>query len=338
MIRAVFFSMRGPLSVGGGALDGWLPRSDGFSAALLRAWAQVAGAGSGGFEALAANPPFIVSSALPWVASAEGGKLLFYPLPPGGIEGHAQLPEGADAKLAKRVRRVRYATRGVLSRLSAGVRLHDLAWLQGGALAATKREVGALAQDDDPALVRRAQRTRLAVDRATGGPIEGLLYDVEAWYPLREDAGIAVLVELAGGGDGPLRAAAEWLAVDGIGRDRTVGYGALQVEAVEPWNPPPLGLGKRLLLSVCHPTADDLAAGALDGRYEVLLRSGWVTSPTGNGLRRRSVRMLAEGAVVPDTVGKRPGDVVDVTPAGAPHPVFRDGRGLTLDIDGRLWA
>ena len=65
MLRLFRLRPLGPLIVEGGAADGLLPRSDTISAALVSVWSSAnRGADTG---AVAADPPFRISSALPWV-------------------------------------------------------------------------------------------------------------------------------------------------------------------------------------------------------------------------------------------------------------------------------
>jgi CRISPR-associated protein Csm4 len=75
-----------------------------------------------------------------------------------------------------------------------------------------------------------------------------------------------------------------------------------------------------------------------EASYEIQERGGWITSSeSGRQLRRKMVRMFAEGSVFS---GKPKGKLVNVTPKEfitrngqyIPHPIYRNGISLSLPI------
>jgi CRISPR-associated protein Csm4 len=65
-------------------------------------------------------------------------------------------------------------------------------------------------------------------------------------------------------------------------------------------------------------------------RYALQERGGWIASPSGRQLRRKMVRMFAEGSVFSQVPR---GQLADVTPAGfTQHPVYRNGIAFSLPI------
>jgi hypothetical protein len=99
------------------------------------------------------------------------------------------------------------------------------------------------------------------------------------------------------------------------------------------------GKGMRLSLSLLHPSRTEIEGGLLDppARYDTVVRGGWVTSPGASTLRKKAVRMLAEGAVVRDLGVERLGDsplVLEPWPEfGLGHPVFRPGVAVTVPVE-----
>lgn len=128
----------------------------------------------------------------------------------------------------------------------------------------------------------------------------------------------------------------------GIGGERSAGHGQFHLHGphVLAGLPDPTPGGRFVTLSPYYPTEAELAK-VLDGEdvsYRLHVRRGWMSSPDstdpaageplrGGALRRKAVRMFAEGSVLhwPDGEAVR-GDLADVTPeAFDAHKVWRYG-------------
>ncbi len=314
-----------PLHLGTGRADDLadldeLPRSDTLAAALCSVWRHVQpGADIG---ALAAAPPFAVSSALPVVKNGDTW-LPTLPLPTGLAEAAA----GADRK---RWKGARFAPAALLRDLIAS-RAPD-ADVVDGVLLPT-----ALAAVHGEGLWHRESRVRLAVNRLGGGPIPGLLYEFGG---VRFADGVRLGIAADFAEESTRRAFEAALALlgeEGLGADRSSGYGRFAVEAVDSFAPA-LGSGMRLCLSLCRPTHDEIARGLLaePARWDTVVRGGWITSPGANSLRKRDVRMLAEGALVADLGADRVGAAPRVLEAcpelGLGHDVYRSGVAIAVPI------
>ena len=133
----------------------------------------------------------------------------------------------------------------------------------------------------------------------------------------------------------------EVLGDQGIGGERSSGYGAFEVGPFEVPELPEPSQGDRVItLSRFNPTERELAAGVLGRRasYELVGAGGGLSSPGGAAQRRKRVRMIEAGSILE---AARPivGRVVDVRPEytlpGAPdHPVFRSGLALLVGMPG----
>ena len=134
-----------------------------------------------------------------------------------------------------------------------------------------------------------------------------------------------------------VEAALRLLGDEGLGADRSAGYGRFVVEAAEGFDVR-LGRGMRLNLSLLHPSEAEIREGLLDrpATYDLVTRGGWVTTPGARSLRKQAVRMVAEGAVLcdlgRDTYGDSPEVLHPEPDLGLFHPVHRLGVAVTLPI------
>lgn len=106
-----------------------------------------------------------------------------------------------------------------------------------------------------------------------------------------------------------IKAAIRLLGDEGLGGDRTCGLGSFKVEFIESRLPENEKGEYYISLSVVNPRNEDEIKSAK--YYEILLRSGYIYSKAGLGIKRKAVRVFAEGTVFS---GKVCGRVVDVTP------------------------
>jgi CRISPR-associated protein Csm4 len=135
----------------------------------------------------------------------------------------------------------------------------------------------------------------------------------------------------------------------GVGGERSSGHGLFH--AYGPHEMPgllePVPGGRFLTLSLYYPREGELAEvlGGEDVGYRLWVRRGWMASPdrvqsgehgmlSGSGLRRKAVRMFAEGSILrwPGTVPL--GALADVTPdayrQSGGHAVWRYGYAYPL--------
>jgi len=128
----------------------------------------------------------------------------------------------------------------------------------------------------------------------------------------------------------------------GMGGERSAGHGQFRVHGPHslPPLPGPVPGELFLALSLYYPTRDELEATVGDDevRYRLCVRRGWMASPDssrspdgdtvqGSGLRRKTVRMFAEGSLLRWPDGRENlGALADVTPeVFTAHTVWRYG-------------
>jgi CRISPR-associated protein Csm4 len=324
-----------------------LPRSDTLVSAVLSVWPDAhPGVSAPDLARLAANPPFVLSSAMP--ALDHNGRvepLLF--VPPELLERNS-----ADDPRGKHLRKTRFANVEAMRAILAREPLPSNALLVSGdgrlldgdtplkfSTAPNEKSKRQLEQMWSARLWRRESRPRLSTDRSTGRGGEGILFRYESTV-FRSDLFLAVLAEFR---DPSCRSTFETalrlLSEEGIGGGRSIGCGRFTVEAVSEAFAPNLGRGARMTLSLMHPARSEVEAGLLDppASYTLVTRGGWAELAGAGVVRRRALNMLAEGSVVRDLNRKQYGDSVRVLPAGPamPHPVYRSGCALTIPISWR---
>ncbi len=286
----------------------------------------------------AAEPPFRLSSCFPYA-----GDVLFFPRP-------MLSPGPLDPEAAKRLKQTRFVSRALLAH-----------WLAGEALTAELDAANFLPESQ--AWLSRAERERLSpllppagaegVARALWwkGEVPRVTVDrcsaASAVYRcgrlvFRADCGLYFLVEWR---DTTYRdLVEEALAVlgdAGLGGRRSAGYGQFTQQPAQEldWPVPPAreaaaAADALLTLALYWPTRDELTAGVLDepARFDLIARYGWLASPDGPMLRRREVRMIAEGSLLAPRAAVR-GALAEVTPAGfTAHPVYRYGLAFPVSV------
>jgi CRISPR-associated protein Csm4 len=195
---------------------------------------------------------------------------------------------------------------------------------------------------------RRMRRSAAAVDRVTQGAVQpwtaaclqfapgsGLWCAAEfatatayaIWAPKLESA----FRLLADSGLGGLRSR-------GFGRFRTPDFqaGALQELLLPDIQPAPAGPASAnrswWLLSLFSPgPADEVEWGS--GSYSLIERSGRSASRALAGQMKKTTRLVAEGSRLVAR-GALTGSIRDVAPEGAPHPFWRAGFAVALELPG----
>lgn len=276
---------------------------------------------------LASKCPFLVSSCFPLV----GGKRL-YPLPARAKEDLAKelatIGEDEAGIRFKQLKKIRYIEESLLERLICGdtIYLEDLQKAQSHFPGLSKNTEGHSVT---------SQRPRQRIDRLTGG-VEGesFFYCTDQYF--KPKSGLFFLYE---SDDTSIRemfeAALRLLGDTGLGADRSIGRGRFTFTSHETNLSHSEDSGKKLLLSLYHPTPSELAEGVLKGAsYELVRRGGHAATPAVGNLRRADLWVLGEGATLLQQVK---GDIPEVLSEsdGARHPVLRYARALTLPIMNR---
>ncbi|MEM2001874.1 MAG: type III-A CRISPR-associated RAMP protein Csm4 [Candidatus Methanomethylicaceae archaeon] len=265
------------------------------------------------------KPPWLLSSAFPYV-----GDVLFVPRPLG------DLPLCADEGFRRKALEADFLSLKLLERLCQGAVPQDNLELSlDGRLLLLSAEKPALHNIPEPWAI--VQTPRVALDRITSA--------AEIYYTGRltfaRGCGLYVLVkELDTQSEltRMLPTLFRLLGDEGLGGERSCGYGFFEPEEHEISLELPQESPSQLLLSLYNPQdAHELARLELRrSAYRLTRRRNWVFSPQAKHLQTRAVNYFSEGSVLYVREGKIRGRLVNVLNAneGAPHSVYRNGLGF----------
>jgi len=123
------------------------------------------------------------------------------------------------------------------------------------------------------------------------------------------------------------KAAINLLGDEGIGGKRSSGKGLFKPKFEKIQFDLP-NSDNFVALSLIYPKKDELTP-IIKGFYELLLRGGWAYSSDLKDIRRKTIRMIAEGSVLR---GKITGKIIDVTPGREelPHQLYRYGHSFLI--------
>jgi CRISPR-associated protein Csm4 len=174
-----------------------------------------------------------------------------------------------------------------------------------------------LKEDYGGDVVKISERPRVVLDRLRNSSniyyISSCVFDENAglWFYLKVDPSV----------EREILAAIRLLGDEGLGGERTYGFGYFEPTFVEVKDDEK-DSDEYLLLSLYSPSQEDDLKDSLLG-YDFVERGGYVYSIYSSDIKKRRIRMLVEGSVFRK---KLRGTVVDVTPEGFDgHRVLRYG-------------
>ncbi|MBW1778621.1 MAG: type III-A CRISPR-associated RAMP protein Csm4 [Deltaproteobacteria bacterium] len=260
--------------------------------------------------------PFLFSSAFPFWKGVD-----YLPVPKN------QIPRDKESK------KIEYVDTLAFSRMLQGESLEDLRTEK------MFRCIPAMDEDTEdgekyPWKIQEAPRVGL--DRRFNHPGDRYFHCSEAFFVL--DAGLYFLIQV-NDNTSIERIFGVWnlMADEGIGGDRSVGKGLFHYCVPGEFSlEVPDDADGQVLLSLYYP-ADSELDGIQKAYYTLIPRRGYVFSPAGQSLRRKSVMMFTEGSVFPAPPFYH-GLFLDVTPdLFQAHRVFRAGTALSIPcrLNGR---
>ncbi len=258
--------------------------SDTLYCAIYGAWQEL--------EPFDEDLPLGISSAYPYCRDR-----FFYPKP------HLPIPGFDDPNTretyAKDIKRAPFVDKVTFDRWLAGEPF-DFAGLQSSLHYLEKH-------------VTRTIRPRVTLDRVTSS--SSLYYLGELFFDQEVDCGLFFLVDCSPQTWQKLQGVMKHLGENGIGGERSCGYGRFEPCFPEGWNRPGAEAGEQYVsLSLVLPARAAEAAHAVS--YRLIKRGGWSQDTP-----HREVFMFAEGSVFSQEVR---GGIVTVANVG--HPVYRSGR------------
>ncbi|MBW1741473.1 MAG: type III-A CRISPR-associated RAMP protein Csm4 [Deltaproteobacteria bacterium] len=283
-------------------------------------------------EELCLDTPFTVSSCFPLVNGVS-----FYPLPFGALDrlireaGQAEEPEIS----VKDLKKIRFAAEPLFRKITQGEPLRFEQLHLDGVFPFEEKQPETM-QERKP-VYNIMQRPRLCTDQLSGGGTEGAFFYCSDQY-FNQGNGLFFLATFR---DDETKkrfdAALRLLGDTGLGADRSIGRGMFSFETKECGVSDNLSSDRYLLLSLYHPTREEVMQGILEApgtAYSLTRRSGHAASPAVSNFRRYDVWMLEEGSIFR---AKPAGDVVRVLERSdlVPHNVYRCGRAFCIPIQSK---
>jgi len=249
-------------------------------------------------EFIEGNPPFLISSAFPWWK----GKY-YFPVPLN------QIPE------KKELKKIEFVAQSDFEKILSGEKLSD-----------EMDTIPRITTGDVSKPWNNTEVPRLLINRMNNMPGENFFYFGETLFT--ETSGLYFLINfLSNNIEKQFKSTINLLVEEGIGGDRSSGKGVFnKPEFYEMKLNVPNTEGV-ISLSLYYPQKDELS-DIPSGYYELIERKGYIYSPWCQSLRKKSVRMFAEGSVFPS---KKIGRVVDITPQlFTEHKIYRYGLAFSL--------
>ena len=247
-------------------------------------------------------PPFLISSAFPWWKDG-----FYFPIPKN------QMPKG------KKLKKILFVEKRGFEKLLSGERIEKII----GTFKTIPDE-----KSNKP--WKTADVPRVGLSRLTNHPGESYFHFGEVSYG--KDSGLFFLIDFKDDAlEREFKAAFNLMGDEGIGGDRSSGKGLFekpQFEEIEFNLPDTEGT---VSLSLYYPQQDELT-DIRNGYYELRERKGYIYSPYGQSLRRKSLRMFSEGSVFP---GGKKGRIADLTPKAFEdkHRIYRYGLCFALPCE-----
>jgi len=303
-------------------------------------------------EAHSWQPPFLLSSAFPFAGSVRFSPKPFLPRP---IEEGQEVDETQRRQRAK-LKDVEFVSETIFVSLLSGERLlpsSEEELLHDGTLWVSREEGEQLHQDfgirPSSSLVKERFWTvkkvpRVTLDVQTGASniwhFGRVIFRKAESGNAKAYAGYHFLVRYLNEHIAErFRAAVRLLGDVGIGGDRSSGHGLFKPHfAPPPAFTEPADANAFIALSLTFPKPNEVAPLLGDAcRYRWLARGGWIGGMVPTSLRRRTVRMLAEGALLTGDPKRVWGQAVDVTPQdanalGLTHRVYRFGFAFPMGV------
>jgi CRISPR-associated protein Csm4 len=336
--------------------------SDSLFGALSCAWSTLHGddeltALLGGF--LKGEPPFLISSAFPFISN-----MLLFPKPLNAL-AEVVAGKGPGPAEEKKIKRAEFVSKDVFEWILRGKRPEGSAceFIYNGnkiTAIASSSEVARMGKmPSNSVFWRREEAAHVVLDRDNQSSSIFRVGDVS----FSEGTGLYFLADFRDRSIiSKFDAAMRLLGEEGIGGERSSGKGSFRFKretaqigaedgsnsindsngsngsndrdrsnisnsGSDDNNAASSGGGSQVLLSLYHPEKTEVELGLLNrSRYQLITRRGWISSQGSRTLRKKTVRMISEGSIIPK-IGSLPrGALVDVTPQEMKaHRVYANG-------------
>jgi len=297
-------------------------------------------------EFLKGEAPFVISSGFPFISD-----LLLFPKP---LATLAEIIGAKGPEEEKKIKRAKFVSKDVFEWTLRGKRPADSDWefiYNGNKIAgiASASEMALIGKKSSKTVFwKREEAAHVVLDRDNQSSSIFRVGDIS----FSEGMGFYFLADFRDNGiiskfDGAMRL----LGDEGIGGERSSGKGSFRFkrETVEISTENSSNSssddsntinsigGSLALLSLYHPTKSEVKLGLLTrSSYQLITRRGWISSQGSRTLRKKTVRMISEGSIIPK-IGSLPrGALVDVTPQEMKaHKVYANGLAMGIAMKVR---
>jgi len=274
-------------------------------------------------QAMCQTPPFLISSAFPFK-----GNTYFFPRPIKKI-GKGKTDDD-DPKKGKKLKKVKFISKSLFEQMLNGENLDfdESHTFQNGSFWSDK------AEPKDSRVFSVLEIPRVSVDRENYA--SDIFYFSEVIF--EKDSGLFFLARFKEKAmQKKFEAVLRLLGDEGIGGDKRVGKGLFSPERDENFKiSSPLKSDSFLTLSLYYPTESEFREILENASYNLVSRRGWLHSPGAMSLKRREVKMFAEGSVFTaigkDHYGASPCVLEKTGWAKLDHNVYRYGFAFDLPI------
>lgn len=254
--------------------------SDTLSSAISLAWATLFKINDNYFFY---HLPFRVSSAFPYIKG-----LLLFPSPPWNFW------EKSDPAKRKSTKKVRWLSPLIFSDILSGSKIEpDKTVFISNNIALSQKEAESYPELKDITAWKTTERQRVHVDRLGIRQEGGLFFFALQFFS--EYGGLYFIVDIDSSHLKEFRASLDYLGDTGIGADRNSGLGQFKVVDELEFNiKTPSTSDGYITLSLFNPgPEDDIEKLKEDSAYNLLTRSGWISSST---IGRPPVKVFGEGS------------------------------------------
>jgi CRISPR-associated protein Csm4 len=315
--------------------------SDSLFGALSCAWSALHGDDE--LEALIeefvkGEAPFIISSGFPFISN-----VLLFPKP---LAALTEIIGASGAKDEKKIKRAEFVSKDVFEWILSGKKPTDSDW----AFIHNGNNIAGIVSASEMALIgqkpsktffwKRQEAPHVVLDRDDQSSSIFRVGDIS----FSKGTGFHFLVDFRDNSiiskfDGAMRL----LGDEGIGGERSSGKGSfifkrepVEIKTENSDNNNSSG-SSLALLSLYHPAKTEVELGLLmRSRYQLITRRGWISSLGSRTLRKKTVRMISEGSIIPKMGSLPRGALVDVTPQEMKaHKVYANGLALGVPMKVR---
>lgn len=328
IFKTYYLAFNTPLHLGNHKPDSFeqsedLIRSDTLTAAVFSAWAKM---GHAEWIPEKGTPPFVVSSAFPYIEKTKGNYIHFFPRP--RIKFNHEVASIEDSLVRKKIKKVQWLDQHYFEAVinnDAVSEFGEANEVLRGKYLCKDLEPGDYISKD---LLQRVTIPRNVVETKDSEPffMERIFFDRAGLFFLAEGEDLEKLEK-----------ALEFLQSEGFGTDRNVGNGFFDLKKGEIEIRTCDDHSLCTNLSLYTPKSKHIFKEEIshpDVSFETVKRGGWITTPGYMSYEKKSVHMFCEGGIWKKKDLLSGVSNIDLSPAkiDIDHKIWRSGRSIFIPV------